>query len=465
MPLTDDLAVYWRLDEASGNRSAAFGGVTLTDTNTVTSGTGKVSALAADFESANAGGEALASTDNATLSLGADTPFTWVFWYNAESLTGLTHRPLVIKATSGDATTAYQLYWVTASERWEFMVGNGSTFTFVSLPFAASGGTASWHLIIAWHDPVADKLFLQLDNGTPAEVAWSGGTQDEAGAFNIGRFGFSTGLRWDGLIGPAGFWKRALTTAERTRLWNNGLGLDYPFPEAALTVAAASSVTVNAIVAVAGAVTVAAASSVTVNATVLLPAALVVAGLSSVSVAANQLHAAALVVAASSSVEIAPATLLPVACAIGAVSELTISADIIAGEGATTINARLLVEIVSSVSIRARRRMPLPPPMGLTAVEMLRAAVADLDRHFAEVFTVEGFTGELRGRLVRAAEGVDIFGEGAWPSADATLYVATDVAWTPTQGKKLTVGGSLWLTGAPILGRASWEIPLASPHR
>ncbi len=41
MALTDSLVAMWRLEESSGNRSDSQGSNTLTDTNTVGSGTGK----------------------------------------------------------------------------------------------------------------------------------------------------------------------------------------------------------------------------------------------------------------------------------------------------------------------------------------------------------------------------------------------------------------------------------------
>jgi hypothetical protein len=51
---------------------------------------------------------------------------------------------------------------------------------------------------------------------------------DGSAAFGLGRNEDS--LAWlDGRLDSVSIWKRMLTAAERTQLYNSGNGLDYPF--------------------------------------------------------------------------------------------------------------------------------------------------------------------------------------------------------------------------------------------
>jgi hypothetical protein len=85
-------------------------------------------------------------------------------------------------------------------------------------------------LLFAWHDPVLDRLYLQVDDATPNFATWAGGTiNNGVGAMNIGRFPFSNGLRWDGMLDEVSFWKRVLTPEERAWLYNAGAGRSWPW--------------------------------------------------------------------------------------------------------------------------------------------------------------------------------------------------------------------------------------------
>jgi hypothetical protein len=57
----------------------------------------------------------------------------------------------------------------------------------------------------------------------------SGNPVDTTAAVNIGRGGVASPQYHDGRIDEVGIWKRVLTAAERTQLYNGGLGYTYPF--------------------------------------------------------------------------------------------------------------------------------------------------------------------------------------------------------------------------------------------
>lgn len=223
--LLTDLVAYWQLDEASGNRSDSHSnGITLGDTNTVSSTTGLISALAADFENGN--NEYLDTADSATLSLGSDTDFTITAWVKLESVVGST-RAIVGKRTGTVAADSEIFVGANTDENILFRVGNATTF--VDLVNTNIMATGTWYFVACWHDGVGNTVNVQVNNGTVASSAWTGGTFDGTGNFQIGTIAASTTGDWDGLIEGVGYWKRVLTSDERTSLYNSGAGLDYPF--------------------------------------------------------------------------------------------------------------------------------------------------------------------------------------------------------------------------------------------
>lgn len=223
--LLTDLVGYWKLNEASGARADSHSnGITLADSNTVSSATGIISALAADFENGN--NEYLEAADSATLSLGADTSFTITAWVKLESVVGST-RAIVGKRTGTVAADSEIFVGANTDENILFRVGNATTYLDVVNTNVMATGT--WYFVACWHDAVANTLNVQVNDGAVASGSWSGGTFDGTGIFQVGTIATSTTGDWDGLIEGVGYWKRTLTSGERTSLYNSGAGLDYPF--------------------------------------------------------------------------------------------------------------------------------------------------------------------------------------------------------------------------------------------
>ena len=216
--LNTGLTAYWKLDENSGTRvDSGSNGQDLTDNNTVLFGTGKIS-NAADFEYDN--DEYLNRADSATLSLSTDTDFTLALWFKSEGEAAF-QGDLISKCTdNGNEAAEYRVLAYDSLGNIGFIVGNGSTGAALTSGTAPSSGT--WYFVVAWHSSTDNKLYLQINNGTPAEAAWSGGTQDSGSAFVMGARAYNTGFAYDGLIDEVGFWKRVLTSDERTELYNSG---------------------------------------------------------------------------------------------------------------------------------------------------------------------------------------------------------------------------------------------------
>lgn len=227
MALTDSLVSYWKLDEASGSRADSHGSNTLTDNNTVLSATGKINS-AADFEATNT--EYLSCADNASLSTG-DIDFTLTCWVNAESLA--TYPVMLRKGSDINDNIEYVLYYDTVNNVLKFGVTFSGTYGEVSS--GSSISTATWYFITCHHDSVNNQIAISVNDGTLQTASWTIGVDDSSHPFCIGA-SVGQSLWWDGLIDEVGFWKRVLTSGERTQLYNGGSGLAYPFTSGGVVV-------------------------------------------------------------------------------------------------------------------------------------------------------------------------------------------------------------------------------------
>lgn len=214
--LYDKLIAYWPLDEASGNRAAAFqaANLTLTDNNTVTQAAGKIG-NAAQFTAANS--ESLTVADSPALSLGNED-FTIAFWVNMDSLATMHF------VTKGDIIAdayAFNIRYTSATSNIRIQISNGITSNQVQDPTTEATGT--WYFVLCYYDSVNDLLGIQVNNNTASTVSNSTGMQDEGGDFNLGQSGAGSAYV-DGKMDAVMFWKRLLTSAEKAYLYNSGNG-------------------------------------------------------------------------------------------------------------------------------------------------------------------------------------------------------------------------------------------------
>jgi hypothetical protein len=226
MALTDNLISYWKLDEPSGNALDAHGGNTLTENGTVGSAAGRINS-ARDFEQADT--DFFERGDSAELSTG-DVDFTLQAWVNAESFAS--YPSIVTKGGASDRE--YGLSY--ESNRFRFSVSSdGTSWTgVVAADDFGAPSTGTWYHVVGWHDSVNNQIGISV-NGVATTASYSGGAIDGAGAFRVGAYWSEAdgNGRWDGLIDEVGLWKRVLSAAERSALYNGGLGLAYPFAGAA----------------------------------------------------------------------------------------------------------------------------------------------------------------------------------------------------------------------------------------
>lgn len=222
--LLTGLVAYWKLDEASGNAiDAHSSGLTLTQAGTVSNGTGLVYAKARGVFAA---GNYFSRASSSAIETG-NIDFAVAVWVYLASNSSQ-YMNVVAKGQIG---TGYELliaknFLSIYCNLWK----NGVTSVIPSAPLYASGSISvgAWALLMLWHNAAESKLYININNGTPASATLT----DDATAANvplaIGAWYGGGGAAWNGYIGPVAFWKnRTLDATARTALWNGGAGLAY----------------------------------------------------------------------------------------------------------------------------------------------------------------------------------------------------------------------------------------------
>jgi hypothetical protein len=218
--LTDNLVAFWELEEASGTRNDSASTNHLTDNNTVTQNTGKVGNCA-EFNGAN---EYLSIADNAALSAG-DTDFSFNVWVNPDVLAPGNNTVLSKTLATGASDEEYFLRYLNVVGNWHWQLQGGTSYPGVTA--LGTPATGTWTMLTVWHDSVNNEIGIVVNAGTAATTSWAGGVNDSGGPFNIGRYATAGVQYFDGLIDQVGFWRRVLTSGDRTTLYNAGAGLSY----------------------------------------------------------------------------------------------------------------------------------------------------------------------------------------------------------------------------------------------
>lgn len=224
MALTDSLVSYWKLDEASGNAIDAHGTNDLTETGgTIAATTGKINGCR-DFEDIDT--EYFEIADNADVSTG-DIDFTFAAWVNLESKGA--NRIIIGKDLNTSGNREYNLYFSDTADRFRFELFSATdSGTNLSADSLGSPSLATWYFIVAWYDATANTMNIQVNDGTVDSTSKATLQASGSAAFRIGARAYPTiEDYWDGLIDEVGFWKRVLTSGERTQLYNSGSGLSY----------------------------------------------------------------------------------------------------------------------------------------------------------------------------------------------------------------------------------------------
>jgi len=215
--LTSALISVWELNEASGLRHDSHGSHHLTDNNTVTARAGKLGTNAAEFTRANT--EYLSHADHADFDFTRDD-WTFAGFFNLNDKT--TTQRLITKINTH---FEMQLFYSLGLDRYLLQVstnGTSATHTVIANSFGSPAASA-WHFIIGQRNAATDKIGIQVNNGTLEEVSLPADIYDGTGIFTLG--GNSAPL--GGAIENVFYWRKILTPAQKTWLYNGGDGRSY----------------------------------------------------------------------------------------------------------------------------------------------------------------------------------------------------------------------------------------------
>ncbi len=220
--LNVSLISYWKMDEVCptgcSRADATATGNTLTDNNIVSTAAGKI-INAGQFN--NVLTAFLSRADNASLSTG-DIDWTLCCWVNINTAAA----PRVIASKWGNAgAREYRLYYSTAMTNFVLTTSVAGT---VGVEVAASNfgapSLSTWYFVACGSDAVNDNIWISVNNGTANTLANVGGTFDSTAPFYMGQQADAASLPFDGQIDEMGFWKKKLSAAELTGLYNGGAG-------------------------------------------------------------------------------------------------------------------------------------------------------------------------------------------------------------------------------------------------
>lgn len=222
--LYTNLSGYWDLDEASGTRynSAGTTAADYTDNNTVTSTAGVSASLytgpSAQFTSANS--ESLTVADSASISTG-DIDFTLAGWVYFDSQSG---EGVLVSKQTDTSTREFLLRYDNSTDKIVFDVYNGSGTSVGSVSTTSTISSKAWYFVLAWHDSTANTVNIAINNGTADSSATSGSPTDTSADLKLGARNSTPTAFLDGRLDEVAYWKRLLTTAEKTGLYNSGFG-------------------------------------------------------------------------------------------------------------------------------------------------------------------------------------------------------------------------------------------------
>lgn len=218
--LLNTLISYWKLDEASTavgyvQRSDTVGANHFTEQIAFSpSATGKISNA---INGLGAGGY-LTAANHSSLQVSGD--FTFSLWVKV-----INYQASMTFFSKGDYTFRIVSQTVPPS------TGTGFEFSISTGPIAKVGSqytsTPPWAHIVCWYDSSDQKVRLRIDDSityvSPTSAALPTPT-----SFVLALLGNTGGGETvNGLVDEWGFWKRLLTAAEITALYNGGAGLPY----------------------------------------------------------------------------------------------------------------------------------------------------------------------------------------------------------------------------------------------
>ena len=227
MALTDQLVAYYKL-ESGALTTDTVGGFTLTNNNTVGTGTGFIGTGSADFGTTNTNKYLNVAND-----LGTDGgSISMSFWVKLQTEISTGTDCFIIH---GGATShvndmvGYDYNGGTRRVAWNRQQQNTANNVYYH---TATLGTSNWHHLVYTYDGTTMKGYYDGTEVVSQNLSGNGasGTGD---GFGIGGSNRGGGPEWFGYSScytdEVGVWTRALTGNEVLNLYKGGIGNAYPF--------------------------------------------------------------------------------------------------------------------------------------------------------------------------------------------------------------------------------------------
>lgn len=225
--LRNGLVACWKLEELSGTRYDCVGTNHLTDNNNVAGVIGKVGYCGQFVASSNR----FLSCASSPQVQGGDHSYTISCWFRETSFPSSANFTLVSKDQNGGGKREYTLEHNKNTGSLRFYVAKAvDSLVIVDSTFSPISAE-TWYHAVAWVDATAKTISVSVNNNTPQTTTYTGSLQAASTSpFEIGAQAYAAFEDYfDGEIDEVCLWNRALSSQERTTLYQSGIGLGGPY--------------------------------------------------------------------------------------------------------------------------------------------------------------------------------------------------------------------------------------------
>ena len=224
--LLNTLISYWTLDEASTGVTniARFDSTAsanhLDDPHFCASAAGKIGS---GVLIVSAAGDFLTRPNNSTLQVTSD--FTFSVWVKLVNQGG---GNVVVLSKDDDSvgTRDYSIDYNATPQGFTFWANGAYAHAYVLSNFVPANGV--WTHVVAWYDASTQKCYIRINDVSTITGTTTGALIQSVSHFLVGARNDAGNLgAIDATIDEVGFWKRKLTSAEITFLYNAGAGNPY----------------------------------------------------------------------------------------------------------------------------------------------------------------------------------------------------------------------------------------------
>ena len=164
-------AVPWKAQWKFNNSGAdAIGANTLTNNNSATFTTGKLGGATGATQLVSASTQYWSIASNSNLQAG-DNDFLVCGWAYADTA----HTGVIISKGTISVNGEYRVQVISSGSdvKFRFQVSDIAN-TFKTVTSTNAYATSAWHFFAAWHDATADKIYINVNNGTTDEATTAG---------------------------------------------------------------------------------------------------------------------------------------------------------------------------------------------------------------------------------------------------------------------------------------------------